>query len=607
MLKPFLFLTMAVLPAQDAPPAADAVDRSPRQLAAAASTAAYRYERVLWRSAPTTPGPGRSGRCDERVGRFCFWYGTPDDTPAPPPPQEPEEVEDARTVAVRAHRLWFAAEPSNTDAAAGLVRYLIDSGREREAVAAARTHAWAADRSPGSLLLVGLALHQAGDFASAEAAFDSARGAADPELRREWDDVSVLLESGERGRYRDLSQTDRARYHDRFWALSDPFLLESGNERRSAHYARHAWALIHSEAPRVQGKTSWGSDHEEILLRYGLPTGRKRIREFGPGSWSLTHTPNFIENFASGAVSLVPAALLTRGLPEPQPPGTRHDMERDTAPSAYVPVRMNRVRVMEVQASRFPNGSGGVLRIDAILPPDTVEPVAPIAPRGLLAVLDTMGQEVGRAPAVLTAREDDSTVLGAELALEPGAYIYRVEIVDDSTGIAGLGQGRFAIDPGGGLALSDLVIAEAFGDSLPRRRDHGRLEPLPSLVVPGGPELGFYAEVHGLGRQAGAARYEVEWSVESAEEGSLLGRAMRWVGRQLGVVGTDEPMAIRWEDVSSSGIAPVALTMDLSDADPGLYRVALTVTDRLTGTRREAARLLLIEEAPRAGYGRPRD
>lgn len=577
---------------------APAAPMSPRQLAAAADRAAYRYESRLYRLAPTTLGGRRSGPCDERIGRFCFWYGHPDDAPSPPPEPEPEEVTEARTVAVRAHRQWFAVDPSSGEAAGALLRYLIEADRTREAVAAARAHAWAAGRTPESLLLLGMALHEAGDFAAAEAVFDSARVDAEPEQRREWDDVAVLLESGERGRYRDLPDPDREDYHERFWRLADAFLLEEGNERRSAHYARHAWALIHSRAPRVSGKISWGSDHTEILLRYGLPSGRRRIREFGPAAWMLDREPSFVESFGESALSFVPPALLSRGLPDLPEPGVRHEMERDTAPSTYAPVRMHRSRAMELQASRFPDGVGAVLRVDAILPPDTLEPAVPVAPRGLLAVLDTLGREVARVEAAVRTRSDSATVLTAELPVPPGSYVFMAELLDDSTGLAGLSRARVDVRPGSGLALSDLVVARAFGDSLPATREEPVLEPLPSLLIPPGSEVGFYAEVRGLARQGGAARYEVQWAVESAEKGSLLGRAARWVGRQIGVIAPEEPMAIRWEDVSSAGTAPIALTMDLADADPGLYRVTLTLTDRLSGVQQTVERLLRIREEP---------
>lgn len=574
-----------------------------RDLARTARAAAFRYESLQRRLAPSTWDSGRRGDlCDERIGRFCFWYDSPSEPPPPPPP-EPEPVADARTVAVRAHRQWFATEPSHPRAAGFLIRYLIESDRAREAVAAARTHAWAAERSAGSLLLVGLALHYAGDFAAAEAVFDSARTASGPEERERLDDLTVLLEPRERGRYARLSEEERTRYHDRFWALADPSLLEPGNERRSGHYARHGWVRIFSEAPRVRGAISWGRDHEEILLRYGLPASRKRIRDSHP--MLLSADPRFIESFEPG-VSLVPPALLTRGLPEAPPPGVRHEIERDTAPSVYTPIRL-RLRPLDATVHVFPAGSAAVLQIEAVLSPDTVAPTTPRAPRGLVAVLDTTGREVARSPARVEVRSDSTTRLAGSLAVPPGSYVYRVEVLDDSTGLAGLTQYRLEIPEERGLAMSDLVVALPFGDSLPRSRDDPRLRPHASLVLPPGARVGLYAEVRGLVAQGGESRYEVDWVVEPLEEGSLLGRAARWLGEALGLVRPESPPRIRWEDAAAGGPAPLAVNMDLSDAGPGLYRIVLTVTDRATGLGRTTERLIRISDAPDPAQPRARD
>ena len=573
----------------------------PDALARVARTASFRYESLQRRLAPdTNEGGRRSDQCDERIGRFCFWYDAPSERPDPPLPPEPPAVADARVVAVEAHRRWFAAAPADHQAAGFLIRYLVEDGRSSEAVAAARTHAWAARRDPDALFILGLAFHYAGDFAAAEAVFDSARAAMEEPRRRAVDDVEMLLEGSERGRYADLPAEARERYERRFWALSDPSFLQPGNERRSGHYARHAWVRIHERAPRVRGKISWGKDHEEILIRFGLPVSRKRIRDFPPSF--IQSDPRFIESFDPGSVALVPPALLTRGLPEAPPPGLRHELVRDTAPSAYAPVRL-RLDALDVVASRLPTAYGAVLRLDAVLSPDTIEPRVPVDPRALLVILDTLGNELSR-ETTPTRRHGDSTVVSGLTAVPPGEWLYRVEVLDDSTALAGLAQYRVSVPPPGsplarddaaatrsGFTLSDLIVAEPFGDSLPAAHDDPLLRPHPSLVLPTGSPVGLFAEARGLRRDG---RYAVEWSVEERSEASLLGQAARWLGRRLGLVEREEPLRVRWEDVAVGGTVPVAVNIDLSEADEGLYRVRLRVTDELSGLARTAERLVRL-------------
>lgn len=601
MLKSLLLPVLAAALAQGPPAPRDARPTAD-ELARTAWTAAFRYESLQRRLAPPTWDSGRRGdACDERIGRFCLWYDAPDERPAPPPPPDPPEVEDARTVAVRAHRRWFSSQPEHPEAAGALIRYLIESDRAPEAVAAARTHVWAAGRTPACLLLLGLALHEAGDFAAAEAVFDSARGRLPAEERDRLDDARVLLERRERGRYADLSASERRAYNTRLWALSDPSLLDPGNERRSAHYARHAWATIFSRAPRVRGKVSWGDDHAEILLRFGLPSGRKRIRDFRPHL--LSEDPRFIETFRDDAVALVPPALITRGLPHAPPPGVRHELTRDTAPSSYAPVRL-RLRPLDHALTRVPKGDGAVLRIDALLRPDTIEPAIPASPQALVVVLDTLGSEIARALAAVRRTDEAGTVLHGSVEVPAGAWVYRIELLDEETALAGLAQYRVDVPPplvpaaagarAQALRLSDLVVAEPFGDAVPMAHDDPLLAPHPDLVLPPGARVGLFAEAHGLRRDG---TYTVEWSVEREPEGSLLGAAVRWLGRQLGVLERQAPLRIRYEDVSVGGVAPISVNMDLPAAEPGLYRITLRVVNRVTGETRSADRLVRLAGA----------
>lgn len=600
MLRLLLAAAVLLSAAPDPALAAQTGAPDPAELARVARTASFRYESLQRRLAPeTNEGGRRSDQCDERIGRFCFWYDAPSERPDPPLPPEPPEVADARVVAVEAHRRWFSAAPDDHQAAGFLIRYLVEDGRSSEAVAAARTHAWAAKRGPDALFILGLALHYAEDFAAAEAVFDSARAAMDEQRRRAVDDVRVLLDRSERGPYADLPPDARERYERRFWAFSDPSFLQPGNERRSGHYARHAWVRIHERAPRVRGKISWGDDHEEILIRFGLPVSRKRIRDFPPSF--IQSDPRFIESFDPGSVALVPPTLLTRGLPETPPPGLRHELVRDTAPSSYAPVRL-RLDALDVVVSRFPTHYGARLRFDAVLAPDTIEPRVPVEPRGLVVILDTLGNELSREPSP-ARRRGDSTVISARAAVPPGEWVYRVEVLDDATALAGLAQYRVSVpspgsplegdaaDPRSGFTLSDLIVAEPFGDSLPMAHDDPLLRPYPSLLLPTGTAVGLFAEARGLRREG---RYAVEWSVEEQREGSIFGQAARWLGRRLGLIQREEPLRVRWEDVAIGGMVPVAVNIDLSEMDDGLYRVRLRVTDEVTGVARTAERLVRL-------------
>jgi hypothetical protein len=568
-----------------------ALPDSTRQAEREARSASYRYERVLVTSSPQSFGGGYGDRCDERIGRFCFWHGTPG-TPRRPIEPDPPEVEAAREDAIHAFRRWFALAPAELRAAGPLVRYLIESDRASEAVAAARAHVWADDGSPASLLVLGLALHYARDFAAAEAAFDRARSGMRQGERRQLDDLSVLLAHGEHSRYRGLSHDARAVYEDRFWALSDPWYMDAGNERRSAHYARHALSRIHALAPRVEGRMSWGRDHEELLIRYGLPTGRQRV--FGPSTMAHRRV-SLVEYFDPRRVALSPEELMAGGVPFTLPPGVRPEIERDTVRSHYAPLGIRRTRGLLVQPSVFPGEGVSVIRVDALLEPDTVAPRVPDRPEGLLVVLDTLGREVGRTPVAPRVRGDSMTVLTAEQRVPPGSYVYRVEIRDAATGLAGLAQYRIDVPERSGLTISDLLVAAPVAGEQPGSRDDPSVEAVPHLTLPPGQRVGVYAEVSGLEVGAGGASYGVQWWIERADGGGLLRRAARWVGERIGLLEEERPPRVGWEEGAPEDGRALFVTLDLTGVDPGLHLLGLRVQDRVSGEERTATRLIRIE------------
>jgi hypothetical protein len=596
VLSAVLLLMLSVAPPQEAPP--DTLRSAARE----ARAAALRYERILITTAPERFGSSYGDRCDEYVGRFCFWYSRPD-TPRRPVDPEAPEVAPVRDAAIHTFRRWFALAPGDGEAAGPLVRYLIEAERATEAASAARAHVWAAGESAESLMLLGLALHYSRDFVAAEAAFDRARAASSDRQRRDLDDIGLLLETRDRSRYKGLSGEERARWETTFWAFSDPWLMEPGNERRSAHYARHALNRVLALAPRVEGRLRWGSDHGEFVLRYGMPTGRQRY--YRPTA-SIQRDMSLVEWFDPRRVALTPGDLLTMGIPYTPPAGVRPEIERDTVRSHYAPLGLRRTRGLLVQPSVFPGPGGGAVRLDVLLPPDTTDPAVPVAPRGLMVVMDTLGREVARVEATPRVRADSATVLSAERHLPPGAYVYRVEIRDDSTGLGGLAQYRIDVAPTSGLTLSDLLVAMPGVGDPPASRADPSLEAIPRLVLRPGEDVAVYAEVSGLAVAAAGASFGVQWWIERADDDGLLRRAARWLGERVGLMSPEEPVRVAWDDYAPERATAVLVTLSMGDVEPGLHRLGLMVRDRVSGEERRSTRLVRIDPAaaplpPRVG------
>ena len=597
MIATLLLLSAAVAASSPAPFPAPSPDQDP-EIVRAARSAARAYESLLRTRAPYGPSDPGTGRCDEIIGRFCFRFGDDDDPPPDPEPEAPAVVA-ARRRAIAAHRRWLSADPGAGEAAGPLVRYLIEDDRAAEAVSLARAHVSAA-RNTESLLFLGLALHESGDVPAAEAAFDRARAEASAAERTALDAVDVLLTPEERGWYTRLPVDARAAYHARFWAFADPFRSRPGNERRSAHYARHAWIRILDGAPRAPGEVSWGEDRAEILLRYGLPRRRERTR---PPPFRLTVETEIVSYYDPRAVPLVLPELHTLGVPSMPEPWERPPLERDTVRSAYAPMGVRRLRAITGQLSRLPDRDGWTVRIDAVLPGDTAAPRTPLSPRAWLVVLDTAGREVVRT-AARTSALGDSTAIRVATRLPSGRYVYQLELTDDSTGLAG--RARHSLElPAGPLRLSDPVLA------VPGREGSTRsgLRPFPTLVFEPGREVLVYAEVAGLGRRGGAARYIVEWRLESRREAPALVRAVRWLGQVLGLAAPRPPVRVRWEGAwDGADPVPIPFVLDLAGAESGPYRLHLTVRDAVSGREVASYRAVQLLEVgaaePASGRGR---
>ncbi|MGW8267828.1 MAG: hypothetical protein ACWGSQ_15790 [Longimicrobiales bacterium] len=112
------------------------------------------------------------------------------------PATEPDAMREARDTLLR--QLAAEAEGARGDPwiLGQRIRYLLEAGREGEALGLARR--CGATPTGWCDALEGLALHVQGRFPEAEEAFRAALGSMDPEEARRWTDVSPLLDGSQR-------------------------------------------------------------------------------------------------------------------------------------------------------------------------------------------------------------------------------------------------------------------------------------------------------------------------------------------------------------------------------------------------------------------------
>src|SRR5690606_774280 len=235
--------------------------------------AVERFERQRRFLLPVTRGD--AGRCDVRVGSYCYWY----DENEGPGPAEPARIARVRQALLAYLDSLSERQPADGWLTGQRVRYRLDDGDTAAALTVAGSCAaerwWCA-------ALSGLALHHADRTAAADSMFAVALAAMPDDLACRWRDVGMLLDDRARRSYQSLPCPDREPVERRFWWLASPLWSEAGNGFRAEHFSRLVLGAIAGEGATPYGGR-WTGDMNELVVRYGWP-GRWSRRERGSGT-----------------------------------------------------------------------------------------------------------------------------------------------------------------------------------------------------------------------------------------------------------------------------------------------------------------------------------
>jgi tetratricopeptide (TPR) repeat protein len=577
-----LILSVIVLQLQAAPP-----PDSTEAIRADARRAEAEFERLARRLAPVEFGAYTGGECDEIVGRFCLRYDT--GQPEEPKP-EVDRVTLARRLAIEALRKAFSFQAGELATSGPLVRYLVEDDRPREALSAARTYAALSEDAIWRAFLLGFAHHAAEEDTTAERLFDEALARLPEDERARIVNVHWLLGPDDRGRYEDLDVPARRAFERRLWSFADPLFLTPGNERRAEHVARHIWSRMLERAPRVAGMVRWGRDLDQLTVRYGVPYARTR------SAGTVMREGSLIEHWDPDQLGYVPEDLLTRGPPPPPPPGETWTLDNPRTRSGHAPETIRRLESLDHQLTVFPDGDSSIVQVDAALPLDSAASGHLAAEIGLW-VLDSAFDTIAVQRARTRAAAD--TIAFRLRARGPrGGFLYSAEVLETETELGG--RARYAVDglpAGGGVAVSDPLLARPYGTALPTGRDDPALRPLTDLTIARGDTIGLYAEAHWPRAAATEARYRVELLIRRGDRASLPARVVSWLGQRLGLSEPDVPPRLAWTASVPAGTpAIIAADLRLEGVAAGLQIIELRVTDVATGDRAVGRRLMRIIE-----------
>jgi hypothetical protein len=527
------------------------------------------FERFRFQRLPRTVARG-GGKCDETIGRFCFWFEA-DPDPEPPQPEEPA-VGVRRGALIQTLHQAADAVPGDSWLAGQRVRYLVEAGEEDEAVAAARAcraEAWWCSA------LQGYALHEAQRFGEAEQAFAAALAAMPAEDRARWTDVSELLSPEDQRLLRRLPPAERDRLARRLWWLADPLWSDEGNDRLTEHYAR--WTMHHIQLQSRQvDRTAWRDDTREVVVRYGWFVAWER---YVPLYYGYTgegviayNEPRTWEWLPPLAAAREPARL--RGdewpLVESVPTATR-----------YAPEYASHVSALPHQKAVFPRPTGAVLVAGYALDPDSV-PAEPRI-RAAAVAMDDAGGASSVSPWQPTAASGSLWV-----DLPTPRSIVSLEVREDSTRLLARWRGAVAVDVD--APVSDLLLL-AHPDARPETLEDAARIARGSAEVRAGESVGVFWEMYGL-----AAADSVTVRV------GLMAPRAGWARRQLEAIGVARgahPTRMGWSEVAGAdGVAPRSLAVAIpADLRPGEYTLEVTV-DRPGHPAATARRTITVRREP---------
>jgi hypothetical protein len=538
--------------AQLAQATATAATRDSQRVLRDAREAQAAFERTRRANLPIN-SRGPSGRCDVRVGRFCYWW---DDGEFEAPEELPKTTAARRTLLDRLERA-ASALPGDRWIAGQRVRYLVEGERFPEAVETARQcradTRWCAS-------LEGFALHASRDFASADSAFSVALAAMAPDDRCRWTNIAILLVGDARKRYERLKCADRGPFEARFWALSRPLYLLPANDLRTEHFARLTMAEL-IRTSRYPHAMNWDDDAEELLVRYGWETAWSRDPPSAAANGLEVHV---VGHEPTPAFSFVPAE---EALAKPDSADASDWALHDPlARSRYAPRYARSVSDLDHQVAFFRRGDSAVVvaafdtRRDTAFAHDSIDAAfafAPtVAPDSATVVADSSAQRrhaftatAPWIPLVVSVEARDSAarrVARARTVVHPPSSTSRVTISD--------------------LLLFDdpTSLPTSLDDAVPRARG--------SLRVDRATPVGVYWEMYGVSPTGETLAY----TLTVTREGTSW---YRRAAERLRVVERRAPVRMQWDEPSArpGATRTRALAVDLSTLPEGRYRIELTL------------------------------
>ena len=498
----------------------------------------------------------RPGRCDEQVGRFCYWYNENE----PPPPREPEAITQKRAQFIALLDSLARRAPDDRWITGQRVRYLAEAERFADALEAARqcrVGGWWCE------ILVGFSLHLLGNYVAADSVYASALGKMLPRDRCEWRSIELLIDDDTRQQYRRSPCGDPKRdaFEDRVWFLSRTLYSMRGNDSRTEHYARMTMALMLTDAPSLY-EFGFDDDEKELLLRFGWP--RAWAASGGRDPRSRTFSITGME--PTPAYRYVPPGFVLNNPPISD--STNWRLQLPPVIGRYAPPYAKTLKALEHQKAMFRRGDSALVALAY----DSRTTKELEGARIDAALVITKGDT----PHGWSAIVRDASPVGVLMAKAPwGPLLMSAEVAASER--HAVARARYGVNPpyavGTRVTLSDLLFYKPFG-SFPQTAEEAIPHALPTERVRADEKLGVFWESYGTDPVGEKMSVSLTVVKEVEESGFLRRQA-----KALRLAHEATPVSITVSDMSARGasLSPRAIELDISTLTKGSYIVQLEI------------------------------
>ncbi|MBW7934010.1 MAG: hypothetical protein H3C62_10450 [Gemmatimonadaceae bacterium] len=519
-----------------------------------AARAAQRRFELLRRNNLPNAHATRPGNCDEQVGRWCYWY----DEKAPKSIELPV-VKVARDTLVQTLDSLSNVVPANRWIAGQRVRYLAESQRYDDALAAARqcqADGW------WCTALVAFSQHLRGEYVAADSGFRVVQSMMGERERCQWRDISLLIDDDTRQTYRRIPcGAERDAFEDRVWWYARTLYGQRGNDSRSEWNARQLMVRLYQDAPGAH-QFGFDDDERELLLRFGWP----RYWAKGPGD-PRGGGFSIVSDEASPAYRYIPpgSVLANPALSD----SAQWRLHLPPVIGRYAPPYAKRLLPLEHQQAMFRRGDSAVL----VMAYDVsgIPALANAAQRRAAMVVahgDQPSPRIAARPRALVA--DTMSVPGTW-----GAMLFSGEVwAPDSSVVA---RARYGVHPPYAVdtrvTVSDLLFYKPSGET-PTTLSEALARALPTERVRAGAPLGVYWETYGTDPAGEQIKLTVT-VVREVEESSRFRRN----NNQLRLIRQATPVSVTVNDLTARGrtTSPRAVQLDISTLKRGAYIVQLEI------------------------------